>query len=142
MKVVINTSFGGFSLSPEALIWLYEKGYRGNLYTIEHYYGKNNETMYKRDLETWEKYINKEPLDDLDIDDVTCFTPDKKHILHEYNIDRNEPLLVQCIQELGEKSCGSYCGKLKIVEIPDNVKYTIESYDGKEHVAEVHRTWS
>jgi len=30
---------------------------------------------------------------------------------------------------------------LAIVEIPDDVEYTIEEYDGNEHVAEAHRTW-
>ena len=35
-------------------------------------------------------------------------------------------------------------GKLKIVEIPDDVPedgWTIQDYDGKEWVAEKHRTW-
>jgi len=31
---------------------------------------------------------------------------------------------------------------LKIVEIPDGTNYEIDEYDGNEHVAEVHRTWS
>jgi hypothetical protein len=30
---------------------------------------------------------------------------------------------------------------LEIVEIPDDVEYTIEEYDGLEHIAEKHRTW-
>ena len=31
---------------------------------------------------------------------------------------------------------------LKIVEIPEGVRWEIEEYDGKEWVAEMHRTWS
>jgi hypothetical protein len=31
--------------------------------------------------------------------------------------------------------------KLKIVEIPASVEWQIEEYDGKEWVAERHRTW-
>lgn len=139
MKVVINVCFGGgrFGLSPEALLWMYEKGYRENLCSIEEYYGKNNEGSYLRDIIGWEKYlISKEKRDT----GLVIFTPDKKHILNEYRIKRNEPLLVQCIEQLGTKANGDY-SKLKIVEIPDNIEYTIEEYDGREHIAEVHRTW-
>jgi hypothetical protein len=32
--------------------------------------------------------------------------------------------------------------ELKIVEVPDDVNWYIEEYDGMEHVAERHRTWS
>ena len=32
--------------------------------------------------------------------------------------------------------------QLKIVEIPDDVKWIVEEYDGIELIAEVHRTWS
>ena len=32
--------------------------------------------------------------------------------------------------------------KLKIIKIPNNVKWQIEEYDGSEWVAEKHRTWS
>ena len=31
---------------------------------------------------------------------------------------------------------------LKVVEIPDDINWYIEEYDGLEHVAERHRTWS
>lgn len=34
------------------------------------------------------------------------------------------------------------CADLKIVEIPDDVEWVIEEYDGIEYVSEVHRTWS
>ena len=32
--------------------------------------------------------------------------------------------------------------ELKVVEIPDDVEYDIQEYDGNEWVAEKHRTWS
>ena len=55
--------------------------------------------------------------------------------------DRDDSDLVAVVEELGEKSWGD-CAKLKIVEIPDDVKWHIEEYDGIEHVAEDHRIWS
>jgi len=36
---------------------------------------------------------------------------------------------------------GEY-SELKVVEIPDDVKWQLEEYDGLEWVAEKHRTWS
>ena len=49
--------------------------------------------------------------------------------------------LVEVVEKLGSRADGDY-SKLYIVEIPDDVEYTIENYDGQEWVAEVHRTWS
>jgi len=60
----------------------------------------------------------------------------------EYAIDiaRNDTALVQVVEELGS---GSWAPKarLKIVEIPDDIKWEIVSYDGIEHAAEIHRSW-
>lgn len=61
--------------------------------------------------------------------------------LVEHDIARDDPLLVEVVEVLGEKASGAYAG-LKIVDIPDDVKWEIEEYDGMEWVAEVHRTWS
>lgn len=54
---------------------------------------------------------------------------------------RNHPLLVRVVEELGAKANGRFA-KLKVVEIPDDVEWEIAEYDGNEHVAEKHRTWS
>ena len=54
---------------------------------------------------------------------------------------RNDPKLIECIETLGEKANGSHA-QIKIVEIPDDIKWEIGNYDGKEWVEEVHRTWS
>ena len=55
--------------------------------------------------------------------------------------ERNDPLLVQAVEELGEAADGTRA-ELKVVEIPDGVNWTIEEYDGREWIAETHRTWS
>ena len=55
--------------------------------------------------------------------------------------ERACPFLVQVVEQLGEDASDSYAD-LKIVEVPDDVNWCIEEYDGKEWVAEVHRTWS
>ena len=60
--------------------------------------------------------------------------------IYVYNIERNDLALIQVIEELGIKAFGNY-SNLKIIEIPDDVKWEIHEYDGYEHIAEKHRTW-
>jgi len=59
---------------------------------------------------------------------------------YDYSEDRANPLLVKVVEELGKDAWGD-CATLKVVEIPDDIKWTIEKYDGLEHIAEEHRTW-
>ena len=61
--------------------------------------------------------------------------------LHDRDdIERDNPLLIEIIEKLGDKA--SSCGSVKIVEIPDDVKdWYIGEYDGQEWVAEG-RKWS
>ena len=61
--------------------------------------------------------------------------------IYPYDIGRDDPSLVQVVEELGEQSWGDYA-ELKVVEIPDDVEWTIEDYDGMESIHEVHRSWS
>jgi hypothetical protein len=63
-----------------------------------------------------------------------------KEEIWEYELERNDPVLIQIVEELGDTANGKYA-ELKIVEIPDDVEWTIQEYDGIEWVAEVHRTW-
>jgi hypothetical protein len=57
-----------------------------------------------------------------------------------YEIIRDDPILVHLVEELLEDANGSY-SELKIVEVPENVEWYVEEYDGMEWVAEKHRTW-
>jgi hypothetical protein len=59
---------------------------------------------------------------------------------YRWDLQRDDPALVQTVQELGEAANGQYA-KLKVVTIPDDVEWTIEEYDGMEWIAEAHRTW-
>lgn len=92
-KVVINTRFGGFSLS---------KGARA------HYAG----------------------IKGVDISDV-----------FDYEIPRDDADLVAVVEQWGKAADGSHA-RLKVVEIPADVKWKVQEYDGSEWIAEVHRTWS
>lgn len=56
------------------------------------------------------------------------------------DMDRTSPDLVRCVETLGDEASG-FCSQLKVVEIPDDVKWEIANYDGNEWVEEVHRKW-
>jgi len=58
---------------------------------------------------------------------------------YHYDIPRDCPVLVEMV-ERGDVD--SVYSDLRVVEIPDDVNWYIEEYDGLEHVAERHRTWS
>jgi hypothetical protein len=45
----------------------------------------------------------------------------------------SDPCLVQVVEELGNKACGS-CSCFTIVELPKGTKYYIVEYDGFEHI--------
>ena len=56
------------------------------------------------------------------------------------DLDRDDPVLVAVVEELGTAADTSV-SELRVVEIPDDVEWQIEEYDGSEWVAEKHRTW-
>jgi hypothetical protein len=61
--------------------------------------------------------------------------------LRHWEITRDDPDLIEIVERMGAAADGPYA-ELKVVEIPDDVKWQVEEYDGKEWVAEVHRVWS
>jgi hypothetical protein len=56
------------------------------------------------------------------------------------NLDRSDPILVSLIEEFGQSADGRFA-ELMIVDVPDDVEWQIEDYDGIEWVAEKHRVW-
>ena len=60
---------------------------------------------------------------------------------YKFRDDRENLKLIECVEKLGEEADGIFA-ELKVVDIPDDVEYTIEEYDGMEWVAEKHRVWS
>jgi hypothetical protein len=60
---------------------------------------------------------------------------------HDRDIPRDDPYLVKVVKEMGMAANGSHAN-LKIVEVPADVDWLVQEYDGAEWVAEAHRTWS
>ena len=61
---------------------------------------------------------------------------------YAYDDDRANPKLVECVEKLGEAVNHDSASYLYVVEVPDDVKWTITDYDGIEQVEEVHRVWN
>ena len=61
------------------------------------------------------------------------YTTDDGDEVSEYTISRDDPFLVQVVEELGAKAFGSH-SELKVVEIPKGVWYRIDEYDGMESI--------
>ena len=56
-------------------------------------------------------------------------------ITYEHDIERNNPILIEIVEQLGEAAGGNYA-ELKVVDIPDDVKWHIDEYDGWETIHE------
>ena len=64
--------------------------------------------------------------------------------LYFFDIQRDDPILLQVIDTIGLEDASGPYSKLGIAEIPDDIPtdgWTVMDYDGREWVAEVHRTW-
>ena len=59
---------------------------------------------------------------------------------HGSNLERTDPKLIACVEKLGKAADGKY-SELKVVDVPDDIKWVIEDYDGIETVREVSRSW-
>lgn len=119
VKIAINRCFGGFGLSEPA----FERLLARKGIAFEKVKG---ESSFLGD-----KYYN------------AGHVGDDEYYLSEYSFceDRADPDLIAVIEEMG-KEAESWAADIHIIEVPADVKWHIHEYDGLEHVAEDHRTWS
>jgi hypothetical protein len=114
VKIVINSDYGGFSLSDQAVLA---------------YGRKKGLNLVKDENTNWS---------------ISIFYKDsvaKENYFEDRDIPRNDPALIEVVEVLGEAANG-FAASLKIVEIPEDVEWCVEENDGREWVAEKHRTWS
>lgn len=77
--------------------------------------------------------------------EATQDTPKGPNFYIDKDVSRDDPILIQIIEQIGLDAAGGQFSKLKIIEIPDDVPadgWDVMDYDGVEWVAEKHRTWS
>lgn len=138
-EVVINSCFGGFGLSPDA-VKMYAKLKGFNIYPyVTDYKSKD----FKKTIR-WNDgdgclcifYLKQDVGDN-----PTGKELNKAEWLHERDIPRDDADLVKVVKTLKDKANTKF-SNLKIVKIPNDVEFVIEEYDGNEHIAEKHKTWA
>jgi hypothetical protein len=141
MKVVINSCFGGFSISHEGMLRYFEiKGQeiwpeQGDTFW-EHW------TYWTVSPENRPESKEGDAFYAMTIEDRQAYNKAHSELtVYERELERDDPALVQMVEELGDKANGD-CADLTVVEVPDGIQWDIHEYDGMEHVAEKHRTWS
>ena len=112
--IVINTCHGGFGLSQDAQIAFLERSQIS--YTL----------VPRDDRHSNERY-------------GPMIMVKGKH-WYDKDIARDDPILVTLVHELGKVANGEHA-RLKVVRVPADVDWQIDEYDGKEWIAEQHRTW-
>lgn len=122
-KIVYNNCYGGFGLSEKAVFRYAE------LKGIKLYKSEINSlvTLYYTVPEKEFREIYNEDLLRND------FTRSNQLVFSDRGIERDDPILVQVVEELGDDASG-YCARLAIAEIPAGTLYRIDEYDGSESV--------
>ena len=147
-KIAINTSYDGEFLLSHAAIMEYAKRKGINVW------GYVNEEDCNCDNIDYNKYVEFVPTENNYDDEcrIHYFTKplennvwdgrNNEDYYHPWNIARDDTVLIEILEEMGDKSVLPIC-KLKIIEIPDDVKWYIggNSEFGREEVVEEHRTW-
>lgn len=141
MKIVINSCYGGFDLS-EAGVLAYARHKGLTLFPEDSGHSLVGKIYYTKPADQRAPTLSNEefytrPSEERAASNATYRT----QVLCVHDIPRDDPALVATVEELGSESFG-HCADLKVVEVPDDVKWHIEEYDGLEHVAENHHTWS
>ena len=126
VKIVVNSCWGGFGISKAGMLRY------ADLKGITLYPEPNQFSMMTYYTEQWKAATAEER-----VEHNRAYSAS---VIYDHDIERDDPVLVQVVEELGDAAAGQYA-ELRITAVPDDVKWTIEEYDGKEWVAEVHRTW-
>lgn len=155
MKIVVNKCFGGFSLSALAVKRMAELNNKPCYFFKSEFkdskrwhvpieidecekslffsaYTVKNPDEYTYNSKTWHLMSDEEKSEqNRKYDEISLTTRPE---------NRTDKILIQVVEELGEKANGS-CAELSIIEIPDDVDWQIDEYDGLESVHEKHRSW-
>jgi len=149
-KVILNKCFGGFDVSPQAYqLYAIYKGY-SHLYKYQVILSAINTSSKLSFNDTYKlvdlydehlfcvyvtKYFGEEFFkNDISKEDW------EKHILYLDADNREDDILIKVVEELGDEASGRF-GQLVVVQIPDDLDYVIDYYDGIETLHARVETW-
>jgi len=129
-KIVINSCYGGFSLSVEGMKRYAEiKGLplyiEGNDFYPTFWTIPAEERTGLIDQKNWSTFTDEERRQSNQL-----FS---KYTISSRDFDRTDPILVQVVEELGSKADGS-CAELTIETLEKGTLYRINEYDGYEYI--------
>jgi len=126
-KVVYNACFGGFGLSREACLRYWEL--QGKEVWIENGDFMGIFTVW---LVPPEERLEKKEWSSMSLTERLAYNQAySKQTWYYRDVSRHDPILVQVVEELGDKASGD-CAKLAIAEVFG--PYRIDEYDGSESV--------
>lgn len=137
MKIVLNSCYGGFNLSYEAMA----------LYLHAH----NKEAFFYVDISTYDDYTKVQKYQRMTLREIKesktsryiyCTTKDQGEYIFKFpedvvnfrDIDRTDPILISVVETMGSAAASGRFAELSITEIPDGTLYKIDYYDGMESI--------
>lgn len=139
MKIVLNSCYGGFGLSYEAMV----------LY----WHAKNRDLYFYKDISIYDDYTKVHKYERISLADIQqsrntwtgyiyCTTEDQgeyldhfpEYVVSDRDIDRTDPILISVVETMGSEAASGRFASLYIEEIPNGTQYKIDNYDGIEEL--------
>lgn len=140
MKIAINKCYGGFSLSDKAIEMIMKrKGLDCYKYKQTKFHYSDGVDEYTRIDDNGLESSSFMNYSTIDLGKTIGNIPYENYWYYR-NLKRTDEDLVGVIEELGNEASGAY-GHVSIVEVPDDVDWEIDDYDGIETIHEKHRVW-
>lgn len=137
MEIILNKCYGGFGVSDKAIELYAEKKNIKRLFRYEYECDSGifkkvqlNAKIFGRCIYATKDYG----------DSIPESTLDKKDIVNLSEENRTDPVLIEVVKELGEEASDEYA-RLKVVEIPDDLDWVIDDYDGFETLHQRTQIW-
>jgi hypothetical protein len=132
-KVIYNACYGGFGLSKEACQRYWEiKGQKVWIEDDEKYPSFGIWTVWLVPPEERIKQKSTEKFNSMSMNERVAYNEAySAQTWYDRDIDRHDPVLVQVVEELGDKAGGQFA-KLRVTEVSG--AYRITEYDGYESV--------